>query len=396
MHISDIHTPQLNETSISCLTMLAHMHAYTCTYENAHVGIHRYRKALIKMIDEHTTFLQYDNLDCHIPLIKKTIAGVAEGSDANTDKDKDTKARRDRGDNDNDDEDRNSDDNNDEDDINFHINALLSCWENEKAKRDVEAAIHAGRKRTTEAAETMEKKVRNSRSRTSNSHNYSSDASDIEGGKQAEDAGEYLRMYRGMIKFLEYDRWHLVKAQTRPSSSSSSTPSSPSPSFISRSRLKKESARAARRILIRNSGFTQLLECLYPHSVRLSIHLHDNGGPKFAVRLLPRDNAAGRTGDGRVCGGDGQIPVANHATAALELLASPSPSSSSSYLPATPWHNVLVKMMDGRMLFVHKRKILDAQSVFLCSNRTLHACQHVFELVHRNGQPWCYQQRIKE
>lgn len=54
------------------------------------------------------------------------------------------------------------------------------------------------------------------------------------------------------------------------------------------SRLKK-SGYFAKIMMQRNSALTRLLQEKFPHHIRLSIHDHNNAGPKFSVHLLPDD-----------------------------------------------------------------------------------------------------------
>ncbi len=42
----------------------------------------------------------------------------------------------------------------------------------------------------------------------------------------------------------------------------------------------------ARRMIVRNQCFSRLVSALYPEAIRLSIHAHNNAGPKYAIRLL--------------------------------------------------------------------------------------------------------------
>lgn len=52
------------------------------------------------------------------------------------------------------------------------------------------------------------------------------------------------------------------------------------------SQRKKMAERAALEMIRRNQAYSRLVEVLLPDHIRLSIHAHDNRGPKFAIRLL--------------------------------------------------------------------------------------------------------------
>jgi pyoverdine/dityrosine biosynthesis protein Dit1 len=44
--------------------------------------------------------------------------------------------------------------------------------------------------------------------------------------------------------------------------------------------------------MIRNDAYSNLVSDLFPFHIRLSIHAHNNSGPKFAIRLLPIEKMA--------------------------------------------------------------------------------------------------------
>ncbi|KAL4912122.1 Pyoverdine/dityrosine biosynthesis protein-domain-containing protein [Aspergillus aurantiobrunneus] len=55
------------------------------------------------------------------------------------------------------------------------------------------------------------------------------------------------------------------------------------------SKAKKRVASAvAAEMIARNHAYSNLVELLFPHHIRLSIHAHTNSGPKFGIRLFPK------------------------------------------------------------------------------------------------------------
>ena len=55
----------------------------------------------------------------------------------------------------------------------------------------------------------------------------------------------------------------------------------------SKSQIKKVAENVALEMVQRNQAYSRIVECLLPCHVRLSIHGHNNAGPKFAVKLVP-------------------------------------------------------------------------------------------------------------
>ncbi|KAI0444278.1 Pyoverdine/dityrosine biosynthesis protein-domain-containing protein [Xylaria telfairii] len=121
-----------------------------------------------------------------------------------------------------------------------------------------------------------------------------------------------LKAYRGLSHFMLQDL-------TGPSFAGQST-----------SRKKKTAFSVAAEMMARNQAYSNLLELLFPNYVRLSIHAHNNRGPKFGIRLFPRDRVraiddiAGR--HEHVPRYDFQIP--------------------------TPWHNSIVKVQGDKIVYL--------------------------------------------
>jgi pyoverdine/dityrosine biosynthesis protein Dit1 len=135
-----------------------------------------------------------------------------------------------------------------------------------------------------------------------------------------QDAG-LLNTYRSFRKFLEKDLAHKWKT-------------------MSNNQASKQIGDIAKQMMHRNVGFSTLVDATYPHTVRLSIHLYDNAGPKFGIHLTPH-------------------------------------TASNVSKPRTPWHSVICEDLDGS---VHK---VDLDSVDLAK----------YELVEKRGRPWGFRER---
>ncbi|TGJ79871.1 hypothetical protein E0Z10_g8894 [Xylaria hypoxylon] len=129
----------------------------------------------------------------------------------------------------------------------------------------------------------------------------------------AQDAAT-LRLYRGMCRFMLQDmEGHVLAGQ-------------------STSRKKKMASIVAAEMMARNQAYSNLLELLFPNYIRLSIHGHNNCGPKFGIRLFPRNRVRAIDDiDGRyepVPVYDFQIP--------------------------TPWHSSIVKVEGDEIAYLTK------------------------------------------
>ncbi|RYP65008.1 hypothetical protein DL771_008505 [Monosporascus sp. 5C6A] len=110
---------------------------------------------------------------------------------------------------------------------------------------------------------------------------------------------------------------------------------------LSRSKLKKLGSKVAFEMIQRNEAYSNLVELLFPYHVRLSIHAHDNAGPKFGIRLFGPEVRALET---------------------LSFDAAEMTSFDLLHVP-TPWHNSLVEVAGHPTLFVVKSKaVRDALS----------------------------------
>jgi hypothetical protein len=82
-------------------------------------------------------------------------------------------------------------------------------------------------------------------------------------------------------------------------------------------------------------AYSNLIELLLPNYVRLSIHAHNNSGPKFAVRLLPKDVVR---------------PIRS-----LEDRHEPIPAFE--FQIPTPWHNSILKLDGDDMLYLARAEV---------------------------------------
>ncbi|KAI0546581.1 Pyoverdine/dityrosine biosynthesis protein-domain-containing protein [Xylaria curta] len=100
----------------------------------------------------------------------------------------------------------------------------------------------------------------------------------------------------------------------------------------STSRKKKIASSVAAEMMARNQAYSNLLELLFPNYVRLSIHAHNNRGPKFGIRLFPRDRV--------------------RAIDDIEGRHEPVPRYD--YQIPTPWHNCIVKIEGDDIAYLTK------------------------------------------
>lgn len=96
------------------------------------------------------------------------------------------------------------------------------------------------------------------------------------------------------------------------------------------SQRKKAAEKVAFVMIQRNQTYSRLLQAILPDNVRLSIHAHDNAGPKFAVRVLPwkiqyLDSVDSLVNASKMSSKDNEFSL----------------SQQTLHIP-TPWHNTLV------------------------------------------------------
>lgn len=131
-----------------------------------------------------------------------------------------------------------------------------------------------------------------------------------------------LHLFRGFSKFMTEDLSLL-----------------PYFSGISRKSFKKIVAKVAFEMIKRNDAYSNLVELVFPHHMRLSIHAHTNSGPKFGIKIIsPNQCKTIKSLD------DEEEPVFE------DLLHIP-----------TPWHNCVIKIEDNGRFFLTKTKtVVDA------------------------------------
>jgi pyoverdine/dityrosine biosynthesis protein Dit1 len=126
-----------------------------------------------------------------------------------------------------------------------------------------------------------------------------------------------LSLYRGQARFMQDDL------------------SDPMFLAMSNKQKKKLSFKVAAEMIARNQAYSNLLELLLPNFVRLSIHAHSNSGPKFGIRLLPRD----------------QVHAIDSITGRHTLCPS------YEFQVPTPWHNAIIKVEGDDMLYLGKAEV---------------------------------------
>ncbi|KAI2620438.1 Pyoverdine/dityrosine biosynthesis protein-domain-containing protein [Hypoxylon sp. NC1633] len=128
-----------------------------------------------------------------------------------------------------------------------------------------------------------------------------------------------LALYRGFSRFM------LEDLELHPLTQS-----------MTRSKQKKLSSNVAFEMIMRNQAYSNLVELLFPNHIRLSIHAHNNAGPKFGIQLFD--------------------PATVRAVESLSPSGSLMTSRDLLHIP-TPWHNSVVEIRGSKMLYVTKAKI---------------------------------------
>ncbi|KAF2031087.1 hypothetical protein EK21DRAFT_18352, partial [Setomelanomma holmii] len=127
-----------------------------------------------------------------------------------------------------------------------------------------------------------------------------------------------LGLYRGQTRFMLEDLADV-----------------PSVKSLSGKQKKKTAALVAEEMMSRNQAYSNLTELLLPNYVRLSIHAHNNAGPKFAVRLLPASKV--------------------RAIDCLETRLEPNPVYE--FQLPTPWHNSMIKVEGDEFMYLARAQI---------------------------------------
>lgn len=140
-----------------------------------------------------------------------------------------------------------------------------------------------------------------------------------------------LKLYRGFMKFMENDLYNTAEAKE-----------------LSRKKYKKLVSKIAFEMIKRNDAYSNLVELFFPFHLRLSIHAHNNSGPKFAVRLLPKDSCQTIEAFGL------QSNIDEGGVCVDDYLHVP-----------TPWHNAVLKLEESNSYVIGKsgsiRKVLEKE-----------------------------------
>ncbi|CAI1853507.1 hypothetical protein SEUBUCD646_0B05090 [Saccharomyces eubayanus] len=129
-----------------------------------------------------------------------------------------------------------------------------------------------------------------------------------------------LHLYRGFSRFMMEDLSLLTHFQT-----------------FSRKKFKKTISKIAFNMIKRNDAYSNLVELIFPHHLRISIHAHTNSGPKFGIKVISNDQCS--------------------IVSSLEDLEEPE-FEDFLHIP-TPWHNCVVKVEDEKeKYFLTKSKVI--------------------------------------
>ncbi|KAL9106116.1 MAG: hypothetical protein Q9227_008816 [Pyrenula ochraceoflavens] len=101
---------------------------------------------------------------------------------------------------------------------------------------------------------------------------------------------------------------------------------------LSRSQRRKLSVKVSFEMILRNQAYSNLVEMIFPDHLRLSIHAHNNAGPKFGIRLFDKNFACSSTGF-----------TSNAIQSSQDLLHIP-----------TPWHNCVAQVEGDTMAYIIK------------------------------------------
>lgn len=136
--------------------------------------------------------------------------------------------------------------------------------------------------------------------------------------KRVEVDEDYAKMYCGFTKFLLEDLYNFMENEKNALRKKFQ---------MSRTQMKKDAKERAKFVMMRNDAYSRMVGILFPLHVRLSIHAHNNSGPKFAIRLLP-----------------------------LEKINEKLVSDKNLHIP-TPWHNVVVEDKNGKFVLMKRFQI---------------------------------------
>ncbi|CAL9730830.1 spore wall maturation protein Dit1p [Monosporozyma unispora] len=131
-----------------------------------------------------------------------------------------------------------------------------------------------------------------------------------------------LYLYRGFSRFMMEDLLLLPYFQDH-----------------SKKKLKKITSKIAFNMIKRNDAYSNLVELMFPHHIRLSIHAHTNSGPKFGIKVISED----------------QCRIVRDLNDLIE------PKFEDLLHIPTPWHNCVVKVLyknNSECLFLTKLQVI--------------------------------------
>lgn len=128
-----------------------------------------------------------------------------------------------------------------------------------------------------------------------------------------------LHLYRGFTRFMCEDLQF-----------------NPVCSALSKRGFKKTVSRVAFEMIKRNDAYSNLVELMFPHHIRLSIHAHKNGGPKFGIKII----------DPLEC------------RVIKSLNSSETPDFEDLLHIPTPWHNCIVQVDNSDVCYMTKSKVV--------------------------------------
>ncbi|KAL4967477.1 isocyanide synthase family protein [Aspergillus stella-maris] len=123
-----------------------------------------------------------------------------------------------------------------------------------------------------------------------------------------------LALYQGQSRFMLEDLANYLEARNTGSKAK-----------------KRVASQVAAEMIARNHAYSNLVELLFPHHIRLSIHAHNNSGPKFGIRLFPR----------------GTVRPVQDNQSLLAITEAPKPVYE--FQIPTPWHNSLIEVEGADM-----------------------------------------------
>jgi len=143
--------------------------------------------------------------------------------------------------------------------------------------------------------------------------------------KKIKDDNDYQKMYLGFTRFIMEDLYDLFQEDKE--MQNMSLQKHKTNSNIGRNFMKNESKKTAKKVMIRNDAYSTMIQNLFPLYVRLSIHAHNNSGPKFAIQLI-----------------------------ALESISQDNVDERHFHIP-TPWHNVVVENENNKYMLMKHYKV---------------------------------------